>query len=84
VYTVSATELARNTRKILDEVATRGESVEIERNNVTVARIVPSIPTMTAAQALEGLRPMLTPDQARAWLEDSRGGFDETVRDPWA
>ena len=39
---------------------------------------------MTAAQALLGLRPMLTPEEARAWLEDSRGGFDETVNDPWA
>ena len=84
MHTISATELARNTRKILDEVASRGESVAIERNHVTVARIVPPEPTMTAAQALQGLRPMLTPDEARAWLADSRGNFDETVTDPWA
>lgn len=84
MHRISATELARNTRKILDEVVSRGETVAIERNHVTVARIVPPVPSMTAAQALEGLRPMLTADEARAWLEDSRGGFDETVRDPWA
>lgn len=82
--TISATELARNTRKILDDVASRGESVAIERNHVTVARIVPPAPTMTAAQALAGLRPMLTPEEGASWLEDSRGDFDQTVGDPWA
>lgn len=41
-------------------------------------------PTMTAAQALAGLRPVLTPRQAADWLRDSRGAFDEDVRDPWA
>jgi antitoxin (DNA-binding transcriptional repressor) of toxin-antitoxin stability system len=84
VRSISATELARNTRQILDDVASRGESVAIERNHVPVARIVPSAPTMTAAQALHGLRPMLTREEGLNWLEDSRGDFDQTVRDPWA
>ncbi len=84
VQSISATELARNTRKILDDVANRGESVAIERNHVTVARIVPSAPTMTAAQALHGLRPMLTRAEGLSWLDESRGDFDQTVRDPWA
>lgn len=84
MQSISATELARNTRKILDDVASRGESVAIERNHITVARIVPPAPTMTAAQALDGLRPMLTREDGRNWLEDSRGDFDQTVRDPWA
>jgi len=83
VLTVSATDLARNTRKILDDVANRGETVAVERNHVTVARIVPPEPTMTAAQALAGLDPVMTPDQARAWLKDSRGDFDDAVADPW-
>jgi len=49
-----------------------------------IAKIMPSEVTMTAAQALTGLRPMLTPRQAAAWQKDSRGDFDETLRDPWA
>ena len=81
---ISATDLARNTRKILDDVASRGETVEIERNHVTVARLVPPEPVMTAAQALSGLRPILTPGQAAAWLKESREGFDHRVDDPWA
>ena len=84
MQTISATDLARHTRQILDLVASRGETVAIERNNIMIATIMPSEVTMTAAQALAGLRPMLTPRQAAAWQQDSHGDFDETLRDPWA
>jgi hypothetical protein len=40
---------------------------------------------MTASQALAGLTlPMLTLTQASAWLNDSKEGFGDAVRDPWA
>ncbi len=82
---VTATELARNTRAILDKVAVRGEVVIIERNHTMIAQIMPPPQTMTAAQALAGLTlPMLTPAQASAWLKDSKGDFGGAVRDPWA
>jgi len=56
----------------------------IERSNALVARIMPAERSVTAAQALQGLPlPMLTTDQAAAWLADSRPLFDDTVRDPW-
>jgi antitoxin (DNA-binding transcriptional repressor) of toxin-antitoxin stability system len=84
MQTISATDLARNTREILDKVANQGEAVAIERNRALIAQIVPPERTMTAAQALAGLRPMLTPEQAAAWLADSKGDFDDAVRDPWA
>lgn len=84
VHTISATDLARNTRDILDRVATRGETVAVERNRTTIAKIVPPEPSMTAAQALAGLQPMLTPKQAASWLKDSKEDFDGAVRDPWA
>jgi antitoxin (DNA-binding transcriptional repressor) of toxin-antitoxin stability system len=83
--TISATELARNTREILDKVASRGETVAIERNRTMIAQIVPPERTMTASQALAGLAlPVLTPTQASAWLKDSRQDFSDAVRDPWA
>jgi antitoxin (DNA-binding transcriptional repressor) of toxin-antitoxin stability system len=83
--TISATDLARNTREILDQVASHGETVVIERNHTMIAQIVPPERTMTASQALAGLGfPMLTPKQAAAWLNDSKDEFDQTVRDPWA
>lgn len=81
---ITATELARSTREILDGVATRGDVVIVERNRTPIARIAPPERTMTAAQALAGLRPVLTPRQAEDWLRDSRRAFDQDVRDPWA
>ena len=84
MQTISATDLARNTREILDGVTSRGETVAVERNRMMIALIIPPERTMTAAQALAGLRPMLTPKQADAWVKDSKQGFDDTVRDPWA
>lgn len=82
--TISATELARNTREILDRVAGSGEVVMVERNRRIIARIAPQRSDMTAAQALAGLRPVLTPVQAAAWARESREVFNEAVRDPWA
>ncbi|MCF7697032.1 type II toxin-antitoxin system Phd/YefM family antitoxin [Mycetohabitans sp. B2] len=81
---ITATELARQTRQVLDTVARQGQTVIIERNHVPVARIVPPEPTMTAAQALAGLPVALTLLQAQAWLADSRTDLDDSVRDPWA
>lgn len=82
--TITATELARDTRQILDRVAARGETFDIQRHQTTVARLVPAQRTMTAAQALAGIRPMLVPRDAAAWLKDSRTAFGQTVPDPWA
>jgi antitoxin (DNA-binding transcriptional repressor) of toxin-antitoxin stability system len=82
--TISATELARNTSKILDRVVSRGKGVAVERNRAVIARILPPARTMTAAEALAGLDAGLSPEQAAAWLRDSREEFDQAVRDPWA
>ncbi len=85
MQTISATDLARNTREILDRVASRGETVAIERNHTMIAQIVPPVRTMTALQALAGLTlPMLTISQAATWLKDSKEDFGDAVRDPWA
>ncbi len=80
---VTATELARDTRQLLDRVGS-GEHFDILRHQTAVARLVPAQRTMTAVQALAGLQPMLSPRDAAAWAKDSRSGFAQTVRDPWA
>ncbi|MFW5680274.1 MAG: type II toxin-antitoxin system Phd/YefM family antitoxin [Pseudomonadota bacterium] len=85
MHTISATELARRTREILDGIARGGETVAIERNRVVIAQLTAPDRTMTAAQAFAGLAPVLTGNQGRDWLRDSRtSDFDEAVRDPWA
>lgn len=83
MQTVTATDLARNTRKIIDSVS-HGETVVVERNHVQVAKIVPVEATKTAREALADLRVTLTPRQATTWLKESRGEFGEGLRDPWA
>lgn len=85
MQTITATELTRNTREILDRVATRGETVTIERNHTMIAQIMPPRKTMTASQALAGLVfPFMTSQQASSWLQESKEGFSDVVRDPWA
>jgi antitoxin (DNA-binding transcriptional repressor) of toxin-antitoxin stability system len=81
---ISATELARNTREILDRVVGLGETIAVERNHTLIAQILPAERTMTAEQAFADLRPMLTSRQGSRWLSDSRDSLDDTVRDPWA
>ncbi len=84
MQTISATDLARNTREILDRVANGGESIAVERNHALIATIRPAEPTMTGVQALSALpAATLTVEQATAWLRDSRDGFDEAVLNPW-
>lgn len=85
MHTISATELARRTREVLDGIAQGGGAVAIERNRVIIAQISAPDRTMTAAQALAGLAPILPRGHGREWLRDSRGNdFDEAVPDPWA
>jgi len=82
--TVTATELARRTREILDQVLSEGATIVVERNARPIAELVPAMRRMTARQALAGLPMMLSAEEAKRWLEDSRDGFEEDVRDPWA
>lgn len=82
--TVTATELARRTREILDRVLSEGETIVVERNARPIAELVPAPRCMTARQALFGLSSMLNPDEAKRWMEDGRNAFSDDVRDPWA
>ena len=83
MQTVSETELARNTRKVLDTVVVLGETVVVERNHTPIAQIVPAEQMMTAARALAGLKPMLAPEQAAAWLRESKEIFSDEGHNPW-
>jgi len=85
--TVTATELARNFRTMLDAVEFQHEQLVIVRNNHEVARIVPGPATMTALEAMADIYRTLPDDAAREWLQDARrpeNGLDDEVRDPWA
>lgn len=84
MQTISATDLTRRTREMLDKVVVQGTTIVVERNARVIARITPEVPSMTAREALAGLENSLSPQEADAWLKESRGDFEESVQNPWA
>ncbi|HVN64819.1 MAG TPA: type II toxin-antitoxin system Phd/YefM family antitoxin [Candidatus Binataceae bacterium] len=87
---ITATELARNLREVLDRLAVGGEEVVIERNNRQVARLVPGPGRMTALEAMADLYRTLPEKAAAKWEADSRAEslkderLSRGIRDPWA
>ena len=84
--TLTATQLARNLRCVLDGLEQGGEEIVIVRKNHPVARLVPGAPAMTALEALSDLYGILPDEEGESWLRDSRrpgGTLDEELRDPW-
>lgn len=86
--TITATELARNLRDVLDRLVSERQEIVIERNNREIARLVPLPGHQTALEALADLYRTLPDDAAEGWRDDARQGLDETLddglRDPWA
>jgi prevent-host-death family protein len=70
--TVTATELARNFRDMLDKVELKREDLIIVRNNHEIARIIPGQTTMTALEAMADLYRTLPEEAAQGWFEEGR------------
>jgi antitoxin (DNA-binding transcriptional repressor) of toxin-antitoxin stability system len=84
---ITATELARNLRALLDRVSEGREEYLVERGRRPVARILPSPGELTAEQAMADLYRTLPDGAGDSWLEDARKGetvLDDELRDPWA
>jgi antitoxin (DNA-binding transcriptional repressor) of toxin-antitoxin stability system len=87
--TITATELARNLRRVLDRLAIEGEEIVVERNREQVARLLPSPPRQTALEAMADLYRTMPEAATATWEADSRKGrwkgsrLDKGVRDPW-
>ena len=86
---ITATELTRNLREVLDRLVIEGEEVIIERNHRHVARLVPGPRHQTALAAMGDLYRTLPDEAGAGWVDDSRacpggGLLDDEVRDPWA
>lgn len=88
--TITATELARNLRQVLDEIQTHGQELIIERNHAQIARLIPGPGRQNALEAMSDLYRTLSPQAAENWLKDSQSGplsqqtIDANARDPWA
>ena len=85
MLTITATEMARRLREVLDRVEFRGESVTVMRNKRAVARIMPGAQAMTAHEAFADLQGLVGEEAAAGWHGDRRLNetLDEELRDPW-
>jgi antitoxin (DNA-binding transcriptional repressor) of toxin-antitoxin stability system len=89
VKTITATNLARNLRRVLDRLTIEGEEIVIERNHQQVARLLPCPARQTALEAMGDLYRTLPDDAAATWEAHSRKGrwrtsrLDKGIRDPW-
>jgi len=88
--TITATELARNLRRVLDRVVADGEEVVIERNHEQIARLVAGPGRQNALEAMADLYRTLPEDVAATWEREARttrwrgSKLAKGVRDPWA
>jgi antitoxin (DNA-binding transcriptional repressor) of toxin-antitoxin stability system len=85
MQTITATDLSRNFRVMLNRVEFQREELLIVRNNCPVARLIPDLGKMTAVEAFSDLYRILPHEAGENWLADSRLEDDNTgeVRDPW-
>jgi antitoxin (DNA-binding transcriptional repressor) of toxin-antitoxin stability system len=81
---ITATALARNLKRMLDQVEFKRETLSIVRNNQQIARIIPGAAQQNALEAMADLFRVLADEDARDWVRDSRirGGVKQ-LRDPW-
>ena len=86
MQTITATELARNLRQVLDRLAVGGEEIVVERNQRPIARLLAIPPRQTALEVMADLYRTLPEPAARGWLTDARSDdtLDQALRDPWA
>ncbi len=84
---ITATELARKFKQMMNLVEFQGEELVIIRNNHQVAKIIPGPAIMTALDAMSDIYRTLPEDAATTWVSDSREGSTDRLNnlcDPWA
>jgi antitoxin (DNA-binding transcriptional repressor) of toxin-antitoxin stability system len=77
--TITATELARNLSRVLDQLAAEGGEVIIKRNSRRVAKLVASSGPQTALEAIADLYRTIPDDTAVSWESDARSIDDSCV-----
>ncbi len=87
--TLNVTEVARNFRRVIDDIEREQEEIVLVRNHRQVARLVPEPPGQTADQVLGDLYRKLDDATADALLESlaktrrAKGGTLANLRNPW-
>lgn len=83
---MTATEVARNFRKVLDGLQTGADEIIILRNGQAVAKLLPGTPRMTALEALSDIYRTLPVQEGDRWLKDAKRGsrkLRKEMRNPW-
>lgn len=86
---MTANELERNLRQVLERMARDGEEIVVERNRREIARIVPSPARQTALEAMADLYGVLPHTAGASWERERRRTglrgerIDKGVRNPW-
>ena len=85
MQTVTATELARRLREILDGVEFRGDALTIVRNKREIAQLLPGPQQMRAKQTFFDLYGIVGEEAAAGWRKDGDvvESIEEGIRDPW-
>jgi antitoxin (DNA-binding transcriptional repressor) of toxin-antitoxin stability system len=84
---VSATEFARNLRKVLDRISETGEEYIVERGKRPVVKLSPVPEARSAQEVMADLYRVLPDAAGDEWLDDARRGdarLSNEARDPWA
>lgn len=87
--TLSVTDMARNFRKVLNDVEFGQEEIALLRNNKLVARIIPESPHQNALEVFGDLYRKLDDKTADALTRNiqkqrqGRGGRLNELRNPW-
>ncbi|OHE18810.1 MAG: prevent-host-death protein, partial [Syntrophobacterales bacterium GWC2_56_13] len=66
---ITATELARKFKQMMNLVEFQGEELVIVRNNRQVAKIIPGPAAMTALEAMSDLYRTLPEDAGATWIK---------------
>ena len=85
--TLTATELARNFSRVLDDLEHGGEEIVVLRNHHPIARLIGGAPRLIAIEALGDLYRTLEDADAESWLADMRNAnrlLAGEIQDPWA
>jgi len=83
---ITATDLARNLRAVLDQVNETGEEYVVERGRRPVARVSPSPGLLSADEAMADLYRTISPEAAEGWIDDARRDealLSNELRNPW-
>jgi len=88
--TLTVTEVARNFSAVMNKVERDGEEIVLQRNQRTIARLVPESPDQNALEALGDLYSTLDDDTASSLAgaigraRKSKTGTLKELRNPWA